>query len=528
MDIVSYNNDDPKGSLNLLVTSLLLFAIVSVFLRQSPAYGETKPSVPVATMIEANNAALMKAWSYGWPDKAQVKALVAAHDFVALEKWYGSLLEYYKKEVQYEQYLFWAFEIFDPANGISPPDLDAWVAKTGSTISYVARGIYRCKAGYAARGSKYASETSKEQFAAMQRLHDEAAKDLQKAIAKDPTLMPAYASMIRIAKMSDMPFTTRQVLDSALMHDRRTFEVRSAYMGSLLPRWGGSYEAMSEFAAESIKDVTRNPRLTTLQGDADADRADLLYNKDAQAAIDGYTKALRFGDRITWLTYRGDCYKRLGDTAKAEENYARIRMYDTRTNNVVPARRRLDLSKLRYDLKDNTYIDPNLGSLGIRTYAVAPVEHHVPWLTARADEGSMVMARNGDKIQDMIKLLGCACVKRSELAALLKEQNMPLSDLSYAGAQTLGKRAHADAVILSTVLGMGVDYTNSQVFVNLDIKAVSVKSGKIIWKSLMNGRVDAEYGTYKYQEVLDAIETSLYNLLTTRIAPEPSRQKVNR
>jgi hypothetical protein len=57
------------------------------------------------------------------------------------------------------------FGITDPALG---PALDAWTAAVASYGPQVARGLYLRERAWAARGGKWASETSASQFAEMQ------------------------------------------------------------------------------------------------------------------------------------------------------------------------------------------------------------------------------------------------------------------------------------------------------------------------------------------------------------------------
>ena len=72
-------------------------------------------------------------------------------------------------------------------------------------------------------------------------------------------------------------------------------------MLSLRPRWGGSYDAMSEFGRYAIRYVGLNPRLWSLQGEVEADRGDLRCNdNNYAAAIESSDAAMRFGERVNW------------------------------------------------------------------------------------------------------------------------------------------------------------------------------------------------------------------------------------
>jgi tetratricopeptide (TPR) repeat protein len=222
----------------------------------------------------------------------------------------------------------------------------------------------------------------------MQRLHNEAAKDLQIAISKKPSLMPAYTYLVAIAKTTNMSFSTKQILDKAEENDKRTFYVRYEYVLSLQPRWGGSYEEMSAFAQHAIKFSDLNPRLWTLQGDAYIDRADSYYQEgNYVAAIESYTEALKFGDRVSWLKARAASYYKLGQKDEAIADYKRVLYYsptDSMSRNFSSSDNSLDL---KYDLTESTYVDPKILKFNIKSYAVLSVEHQVSWLNTRSDKG---------------------------------------------------------------------------------------------------------------------------------------------
>ncbi len=79
----------------------------------------------------------------GQPNLVEVKYLLSARDFMALEKLYENRLDQYEKDVQSEGLLTEAYDIFTPENDIKIEDLDLWVARTGSYIAYAAKGQYK-------------------------------------------------------------------------------------------------------------------------------------------------------------------------------------------------------------------------------------------------------------------------------------------------------------------------------------------------------------------------------------------------
>lgn len=491
------------------IVLLLLAAFISY---QPYSYGNNALDKSTTQRIEMNNMSLKRYVDFGGPNIIKIKYLVSSHDFQSLETWYENMFQQYKMDAQYESYLQQGYETFKQINGVSIKDLDLWVTTTGSYISYAARGIYKAQQG------------SYDDIQNRQQLHDEAAKDLQIATSKNPSLMPAYSWLISIVRESKMPFTAKQILQKAEENDKRTFIVRYQYLWSLQPRWGGSYKEMSTFAEQVIRYIDFNPRLWSLQGEADADRADIYYKEGNYAsAIEAYTEALKFGDRVSWLKRRAECYENLGQKDKSSADYERVRFYNPRDSSVVVRSAPADMSGFNYELKDDSYVDPKLGKYNIQSYFVLPVEHHVSWLNERAQEGQGVVKRNIDKIELMMMRLGKDCVERSKLDAILNERKLSLTGLTNEKAQYVGKLIKADAVIITTIPSMGVHQTQSIFYEDIDIKAVSVATGKILWKSLLKGSVVAEKFKYDYEIILDNIETKLYGVLESKLKNEMIR-----
>jgi membrane associated rhomboid family serine protease/tetratricopeptide (TPR) repeat protein len=284
---------------------------------------------PTSAQARLANSALKSQLDLGKPDISEIKRMLAASDFKALDNLYDGYFKQYQKDVLQEGFFQEAYNVFTPKNDLSTESLDLWVATTGSYMAYAARGTYRAQQGFIARGGEYASDTPRSQLDEMQRLHDEAAKDLQLAIAANPQLMPAYSCLIVMAKTSNMPYSAKQILDLAVEKDKRSFYVRHEYIVSLQPRWGGSYGDMSAYAKSASEFSGMNPRLWSLQGAADADRADDQYRAgNYSGAVKLYTKALRFGDRLTWLKYRAACNYYQDKKNEAIADYRRVVSYD--------------------------------------------------------------------------------------------------------------------------------------------------------------------------------------------------------
>ncbi len=475
--------------------------------------------------VEMNNMALKHMSEFKGAPGYNIVQQVSTHDYTALEKWFENALDLYKKDAQYESVLQQGFDNFADKKFFLPSDMDLWVEKTGSYIAYAARGIFKIPDGYIARDGTYVSGVPAEKLVAQQQRYNDAAKDLETAISKNPSLTPAYAWLVRIAAASKMPFTAKQMLQKAVENDKRTLQVRHEYIASLQPKWGGSYEAMSGFARQEMTYASVNPLLWTLQGEADAFRAeDHFRGGEYSAAIASYSAALKFGDRIEWLKQRAGCYEKTGQKDKALADYERIRYYNPNDKSLVGRFARPDISSFNYDLKESTYMDPQMSKDRVQAYVVLPVEHHIQWLNERSHEGQGVAKRNSDKLELMLLRLGYDCIERAKLDAILNEQKLSLTGLTKERAQYVGKLVSADAVVIAEIPAMGVHHPLRTCYEDIDIKAVSVSTGKILWKSLLKGSVVSETESVDYRVVLDALETKLYELLEAKMNKEMKRE----
>lgn len=153
-----------------------------------------------------------------------------------------------------------AFDLPFPADFFT-----AWLARHPDSYSaHVAAANYEFDRGWAARGTGYSSETSKEALDAMHRHFARAQKYLSRSLTLTKMPTASYPVMISIGmhygskcdKRGDRltpDRCLRAVLDKALAVDPRAYWARRFYMDSLQPRWGGNFEAMEAFANETQK-----------------------------------------------------------------------------------------------------------------------------------------------------------------------------------------------------------------------------------------------------------------------------------
>lgn len=212
-----------------------------------------------------------------------------------------------------------AYRAFGITDESLAPLLDSWIqASHGHFPAYLARAMYHYELGWESRGHRYAGETSEEQFEGMESHFDEARRDLASALTVDRDLPLVYLLLIFIDTTESNHKALPALLQQAEAAIADSYWVRSAYVMHLLPRWGGSYEALEEYVEASEALVASNPRFELLAGRAAADRGDLARGEaQYEEAIRQYSLALSHGHDRDYFYRRALAFRRDGQYDEA-------------------------------------------------------------------------------------------------------------------------------------------------------------------------------------------------------------------
>jgi tetratricopeptide (TPR) repeat protein len=294
---------------------------------------------------EAANTALKEALDLGYPNKSLILSMLSKKEYSELETYFANLEIKYMNETSYESLLLKSYQNFDSQFDAFLPHLNEWVKNRGTHIAFCARGFYFANEGFKIRGTKYIKDTPKNNLIKMHEFHEKAKIDLEKSIEINPDFMPAYEQLIRISMAAGDNVYKKAIYQEAIKHDKRTYYVRYAYLLSLEPRWGGTYSQMQSVINESINFAHLNPRIWSLKGAIDFEKAYvLILEKKYHAAIDFLNKAISYGDRTEWLNERADCYaetKQYKMELEDRERYLFYKPNDAKTINRVAKLRKI-------------------------------------------------------------------------------------------------------------------------------------------------------------------------------------------
>jgi tetratricopeptide (TPR) repeat protein len=281
--------------------------------RQAPVAEVAPAPLPTALPLVGTDGQDADGYPTRYVDRAALRSLLWHKRYADLTRYLEEFQAAFEVDPRREYWPTDAAEAFGSAEPALLPSLNAWVEATpGSFAPYLARGNHWIDVAYARRGTKWARDTATEDFVAVREAMEHGMADLDRAIALRPRLVAAWRTKIRALKSQGTGAKRRQTVDDALAVCPACFQVRATYITSLVPRWGGSYEAMRSFAQEA--DASLNPRLRFLPGYIDEDRANLLRidNKYAEA-LTTIERACALGDYWEFLEERARIRDRLKD-----------------------------------------------------------------------------------------------------------------------------------------------------------------------------------------------------------------------
>jgi tetratricopeptide (TPR) repeat protein len=264
---------------------------------------------------------------FGYPtqtiDKLAVRRLLQARSYDALDRLLAAYADSVLRDYRVEYRLFDAYSAFGVAVPVLEPFLTEWVKqRPKSAAARLARASFFRASGWNARGYRYAGETSDQQFARMGNFFRLSLADLDAALGLAPNSIVAYRQLIDLSSSQRDKTASRRFLDQALKLQPNSFVVRAAHMHNLLPRWGGSYEAMAKFADESAPYAARNPRIKALKGFVDWDKGRILNASGKNGdAIESFQRALAFGNFWQFRYERGRFNSRSDQEAQALEDF---------------------------------------------------------------------------------------------------------------------------------------------------------------------------------------------------------------
>lgn len=238
------------------------------------------------------------------PDRLSLQSLLQSEKYADLERELSSYQTAYENRKTSDTVVSQAFGSFGNSAPWLEKRLNTWLSKYPNSYSaYMARGAYYNHLGWLSRGGRYTHKTSKEQFKDMHSYFINAARDFNSALNLNPKLTVAYDYLIGIDSATKKTSLKKELFRKAMQIDVASFVVRSRYLWTLQPKWGGSVEVIKEFLKESEKYVSQNKELKVLPGYLEYFLADSARKGSRNLARELYSRSLKYGN-YWWFKYQ--------------------------------------------------------------------------------------------------------------------------------------------------------------------------------------------------------------------------------
>lgn len=271
------------------------------------------------------------------PTQSETRALFDSNQFAELDRRFSAVQRNYKDGSISDEDLRTAFRAFYPTDAALEQKYTAWIAQfPKSYVARLARAIYYVKVGQKRRGGNFISDTSEEQLAGMDAAFAQASEDLDASLHLDDKPLLTYAQEMDIVRNVGNGDSARAILQAAIKVDRNNVVVRQKYMGTLMPRWGGSQEEMRAFLEESRGEGLSAAHLRLLEGIFLVDQAQAEQEAgDYTSAERDYRKSVESGDDDCLLSF-ADVLADEGKFAEAIPIYSRsLALFPNNTNTLT-------------------------------------------------------------------------------------------------------------------------------------------------------------------------------------------------
>jgi len=178
------------------------------------------------------------------------------------------------------------------------------------------------------------------------------------------------------------------------------------------------------------------------------------------------------------------------------------------------------IDKLGFDLTEETHIISTISENKTNTYLVLNANILAPWINKEDNLRKKISfeCRNAEKIELMLLSLDKSCISRLKVMKELKGKELSYDNFeSDSIISDACNKLNIDAVILITIPDMGWLSEQKMSMTEINVKALSISTGEIIWKSFLKGYVYHDLNKVSDQIVIENMESKLYKLLENKL-----------
>jgi tetratricopeptide (TPR) repeat protein len=248
---------------------------------------------------------------------SETRSMLLSGDFSNLDRRFGDTQRAYRNARISEEDLRAAFRVFYDADPALESAYKRWLAQSPkSYVAHLASGIYYKQLGIVRRGDESASRTSEKEFAAMRAAHSVASQEFTISLELDPKPILTYVHFMDIYLYAGDKQKMRQLFETGLRLDPKSFILREKYISAKLSRWGGSTAQTRAFVEECRGAGLSQSQMARLNALVHDDEAWVrqFQNGDLDAAAESYRAA-------ALLNPNGSCAECSYDFRRAEILY---------------------------------------------------------------------------------------------------------------------------------------------------------------------------------------------------------------
>lgn len=194
-------------------------------------------------------------------DAARAATLLAQNKAPELEALYAADQARHFAKTEFSEAIHGDFYFFD-GGGESDRLSASWV-KQAPTSAYaaIARGNHLLQAARRVRAARREGDMPEDELKAMYALGEASAAEFRRAATLAPDMIEAYNGLAHVGTVGSARGAEAEGISEGQKIDPLCAPLAMQEMWSLMPRWGGSREAMGERAAELAKHLGERPLL---------------------------------------------------------------------------------------------------------------------------------------------------------------------------------------------------------------------------------------------------------------------------
>jgi hypothetical protein len=253
-------------------------------------------------------------------DQKELLGLLRAQEFETLESATRQVQEKFEKGALSDIQLRNTYRQFYDLDEQDLAKIKEWKKTVpGSYAAHLIRGINFKRKGFDARGDKYISQTPQENIDRMRQYHESAITELGKSLKLTEKPFLSVFHLLDLSKSGGSKEESRALVLAANKMLPSNTLARNRFMKTLTPRWGGSYDEMKQFIAQSKKEEVSTVGLIQLKAIMYDDMAATsLAQGDRQKATTYLFQAVELAQRVggdfrtDWLPFANSpCAQRL-------------------------------------------------------------------------------------------------------------------------------------------------------------------------------------------------------------------------